>query len=210
MLQQLVTLLESTQHWLLDLGWLGLVAFAGMFVIAQLFMVPVAPMGMAAGLFFGFALGWSGLMVGCAAGATINFLISRHFARAYVTRKLGNNVKFRVIEKAIEQGGWKIIVLLRFVPIPFGLANYCYGLTPIAFWPYFGATLIAVAGPNALFAWMGSTFNGALSDLVGKGRPHSPFEYAFPVIGLIAAILTLRYVAKVARETVAKSSLGPE
>ena len=210
MLHQLVAFLESTQHSLLAIGWLGVLAFAGMFVIAQLFMVPVAPMGMAAGLFFGFTLGWSGLMLGCAVGATINFLISRHFARGFVTRKIGGNTKFRVIEKAIERGGWKIIVLLRFVPIPFGLANYCYGLTPIAFWPYFGATCLAVIAPNALFVWMGSTFNGALSDLLDKGRPHSPLEYALPVAGLLAAIFALRYVAKVARETVAKSAPGAE
>ena len=209
MLQQLVTLLESTQHSILALGWVGLFAFAGMFVIAQLFMVPVAPMGIAAGLFFGFALGWSGLMLGCAVGATINFLISRHFARGFVTRKLGGNAKFRVIEKAIERGGWKIIVLLRFVPIPFGLANYCYGLTPIPFWPYLGATCIAVAAPNALFTWMGTTFS-AVSDLVSKGRPRSPLEYVLPIVGIIAAILALRYVAKVAHETVAKSAPDAE
>lgn len=209
MLQQLVAFLESTQHTILALGWVGLFAFAGMFVIAQLFMVPVAPMGIAAGVFFGFTLGWSGLMLGCAVGATINFLISRHFARGFVTRKLGGNAKFRIIEKAIERGGWKIIVLLRFVPIPFGLANYCYGLTPIPFWPYLGASCIAVAAPNALFAWMGFTFQD-VSAVVSKDRPRSPLEYALPVVGIIAAVLALRYVAKVAHETVSKNSPGAE
>ena len=206
MLQQLVHFLESLQQTLQGMGWLGVLAYAGIFVAAQLFMIPVAPMGMAAGFFFGFGPGWLGLMLGCAVGASVNFLISRYFARGFVARRLGSNEKFRLIDNAIAREGWRIVLLMRFVPIPFGLANYCYGISPVPFVPYILATILAIIPPNSLFVWMGATFQGELSTLLGKGRPHAPLEYVFLGLGIVAAILALRFAAKVARAAVAKGA----
>ena len=209
MLEHLVQFLEQLQQTILGMGALGIFAFAGIFVLAQMLMVPVAPIGMAFGLFFGFTHGWLGLMLGCVIGASINFLISRHLARKAVTRWLGANEKFRMIDRAVAREGWKIVALLRFVPIPFGLANYCYGLTPVRFWPYLAATALAIIPPNSLFVWMGSTFHGSLSSLVGKGRAHHPLEYVFLGVGILAAVLALRYVAKVARNAVNVEAESP-
>ena len=209
MLEHLVQFLERLQQSIQDMHGLGIFAFAGIFVLAQMLMVPVAPLGMAFGFFFGFTQGSLGLMLGCAIGASINFLITRHLARAAVTRWLGTNEKFRMIDSAVGREGWKIIALLRFVPIPFGLANYCYGLTPVRFWPYLAATCAAIIPANSLFVWMGSTAQGSLSSLVGKGRPHHPLEYVFLGVGVIAAILVLRYVANVARKAVAVEAESP-
>ena len=191
MLEHLVQFLERLQQSIQEMHGLGIFAFAGVFVLAQMLMVPVAPLGLAFGLFFGFTHGWLGLMLGCAIGASVNFLISRHLARKAVTRWLGSNEKFRLIDSAVAREGWKIVALLRFVPVPFGLANYCYGLTPVRFWPYLAATCVAIIPPNSLFVWMGSTFHGSLSSLVGKGRPHHPLEYVFLGVGVLAAIIAL-------------------
>ena len=104
----------------------------------------VQGLSQAVGFFVGALLGrYLGLMLGCALGASVNFLISRHLARERVARWLGSHEKFRLIDDAIGREGWKIVLLLRFVPIPFGLANYCYGLTPVRFWPYLAATCLA-------------------------------------------------------------------
>ncbi len=205
MLEQFVHFLERLQQSIQGWGGFGIFAFAGIFVLAQMLMVPVAPLGLAFGLFFGFAHGWLGLMLGCAIGASINFLISRHLARAAVQRWLGSHPKFRLIDNAVAREGWRIVALLRFVPIPFGLANYCYGLTPVGFWPYLAATCVAIIPPNSLFVWMGSTFHGSLSSLVGKGRPHHPLEYVILGVGVLAAIIALRHVAKIASKAVASS-----
>jgi uncharacterized membrane protein YdjX (TVP38/TMEM64 family) len=202
MLDYLIQFLTNLQHSLDQMGGWALLAFAGLFVVMQIFMVPVSPMGMAAGFFFGFGRGWLALMLGCALGAALNFIISRKLARAWVHRKFGASEKFQLIDRAIGRGGWKIVALLRFVPIPFGLANYCYGLTPIRFWPYLGATCLAIIPANSLFVWMGATSHGELATLLGKGRAKSPMEYALLVVGILAAVLVLRYVAKVAKVAV--------
>ena len=206
MLDQVIHLLESLQHTLNHFGGWAMLAFAAVFVGAQLFMIPVAPLGLAAGFFFGFGHGWLALMLGCALGASVNYLIASRFARAYVHRKLSGNDKFRLIETAIDRGGWKIVALLRLVPIPFGLANYCYGLTPIRYLPYLVATCLAITPANSLFVWMGATSQGELASVLGKGRPRHPMEYALLAAGIIAAALVLRYVAKVAKSAVDKEN----
>jgi len=204
-MQHLVHFLESLQQTVNALGVWGVLLFAGIFVVAQMVMVPVAPLGMAAGLFFGFGMGSLGLYLGCAIGASVNFLIARHFARERVSRWLGQHEKFRLIDEAIGREGWRIVILLRFVPVPFGVANYCYGLTPVAFWPYLFATCVAIIAPNSLFVWMGTTL-GSLSAIADKGRPHHPMEYVLIGVGIVAAILALRHLAKVARTAVTRTA----
>jgi len=202
MLEHIIQFLENMQQTIRDMGGLGIFAFIGIFVIAQMILTPVSPLGLAFGFFFGFTHGWLGIMLGCALGATVNFLISRHLARSAVSRWLGANEKFRLIDSAIGRGGWKIIILLRFVPIPFGVANYAFGLTPVRFWPFLGATCLAIIPANSLVVWMGTTL-GSLSSL--KDRPHHPLEYVFLAMGIVAAFVALRYVAKAANAAVASS-----
>lgn len=206
MLEYFVHFLETLRQLLDQLGGWAILAFAGVFVVAQLFMIPVAPLGMAAGLFFGFGRGWVALMLGCAAGASVNYFISARFARGYVHQKLGNNDKFKLIETAIERGGWKIVALLRFIPIPFGLANYCYGLTPIRYLPYLLATCLSITPVNSLVVWMGATSGDEISTLIGKGRPRHPMEYVLLGVGLLAAVIVLRYVSKIAKSAVDKTN----
>src|SRR4051812_14811246 len=116
MLDYLIRFLTDVQHTLNGLGGWALLAFAGLFLVMQFFMIPVSPMGMAAGFFFGFGRGWLALMLGCAVGATANFFIARSLAREWVQRKFGKSDKFQMIDRAISRGGWKIVALLRFVP----------------------------------------------------------------------------------------------
>src|SRR6185436_17017913 len=137
-------------------------------------------------------------------------LISRYFSRDYVNRKLGHHKAVRLIDTAIAREGWKAVALLRFVPIPFGLANYCYDLTPIRWLPYIAATWLAIIPANSLFVWIGSTLQGELSALLGKGRPHHWLEYVIMGVGITAAFLALGYVAKVAKNTVEKDEAANE
>ncbi len=93
----------------------------------------------------------------------------------------------------------EIIALLRFCPIPFGFANYAYGMTAIRFWPYFLATVIAIIPGNVLFAWIGATANAGLEVALGTNRPRHPAEYVMFVAGFIAACTAMAYIGKVAR-----------
>ena len=202
MMSALIRFLETFQLWLEQMGGWAVLAFVGVFVGVQLMLLPGAPLAMAAGFFFGLGKGWVALMIACTLGATVNFWIARTVARDWVQRKFGANPKFQVIDRAIAREGWKIVALLRFVPIPFGLANYSYGLTHVRYVPYIVATFFAIMPANSLLVWIGATSQGELATILGKGRPRHPLEYVFLAVGLIAAILVLRHLTKIARSAV--------
>ena len=148
---------------------------------------------------FGLGRGLLAITIGTATGAALNFILSRRFARGPIARRLERNPKFQLIDAAIGREGWKIIALLRFCPIPFGFANYAYGMTAIAFWPYFLATVIAIIPGNLLFAWIGATANVGLEVALGTNRPRHPAEYALFGAGLVAACVAMAYIGRVAR-----------
>ena len=127
--------LTSSQDYFQQRGWLGVLLFVCGMVAVQLFLTPMSPVAITAGLFFGMGRGWVAVTLGTGIGAAVNFLISRYLARKAISRRLAHNEKFCLIDAAIGREGWKIVALLRFVPMPFGLANYAYGLTAIRFWP---------------------------------------------------------------------------
>ena len=204
-MHRLTDLLHSSHDKFQQFGWLGVLAYAGAIVLLQMVIIPLAPTALGAGGVFGFWKGFIAITLGTNGGAAINFLISRHLARNAVNRWLGHHEKFRLIDSAVGREGWKIIALLRLCPIPFGLANYAYGLTAIGFWPYFLATFFAIIPANCFFVWLGSTAQHGLAAATGAEQARHPGEYAFLAIGLIAFFLVLRHITKLAKAAVAKA-----
>ena len=185
------------------LGVFGVIAFAIAIVLLQIFCLPLSPFGIMAGVFFGVANGFVAVELGTGLGAAINFLLSRYFVRERVARWLSSHEKFQLIDAAIGREGWKIVALLRFCPIPFGLANYSYGLTAVRFAPYMLATVFAIMPANFFFVWFGATSHNALAVLTG-GVKATPGQTAFTVVGLVAFFLVLSYVGKIAHSAVTK------
>lgn len=195
--------LTSSEDFFRNLGWSGILLFAGGIVLAQMFLAPLSPVALAAGAIFGFGRGWLAVTLGTAAGAAINFLVSRYVVRGPISRRLLKNEKFRLIDSAIGQEGWKVVALLRFVPIPFGMANYAYGLSAIAFWPYLLATVVAIIPANAFLVYLG---HGAHTAIASTGGPRHPGEYALLAIGVTAAFFALRYLTRIARTALAQKT----
>ena len=196
--------LTSSQDYFQQRGWIGVLLFVCGMVAAQLFIAPMAPVAVSAGLIFGMGRGWVAITLGTGIGAAVNFLISRYVARDAIARRLANNEKFCLIDAAIGREGWKIVALLRFVPMPFGLANYAYGLTAIRFWPYLLASMVAIIPANTFIVWLGATAQAGIAAASGAGRPRHPGEYVLMAVGIIAAFLALRQITKVARAAVSE------
>ena len=192
--------LTSSEDYFQQLGWTGVLLYAAGIVLVQLVCAPLSPVAIAGGLIFGFTRGFAAITIGTAAGALLNFVLSRYFLRGPIARRLERNEKFRLIDHAIGREGWKIVALLRFCPIPFGLANYSYGLTAIPLVPYFLATVVAIIPGNLFFVWLGVTAHAGVAAATGTGRAQHPLEYVFLVIGLVAGFLALRKISRIARD----------
>ncbi|MDQ3625083.1 MAG: VTT domain-containing protein [Verrucomicrobiota bacterium] len=189
-----------------QLGWIGLLAYAGGMVLVAMAGGPLSPLAVAAGAMFGLSHGLLVVTLGVNASAAVNFLVSRYLARGVMTRRLQRYEKFRLIDAAVGREGWKLIALFRFVPMPFGIANYAFGLTAIRFWPYLLATALATSAGNLFFTWLGVTARTGIQAAAGGGPARHPGEYVFLVIGLAAAFVALWYVTRIARTALVKAA----
>jgi uncharacterized membrane protein YdjX (TVP38/TMEM64 family) len=199
--------LTSSQDYFLQLGWLGVLLYAGAIVLLGVVCAPLSPAAVAGGMMFGFGRGFVAITLGTGGAAVVNFLISRYLLRGPIARRLEKNEKFRLIDAAIGREGWKIVGLLRFVPMPFGVANYAYGLTAIPLLPYTLATVVAIIPANVFLTWVGVTARDGVAAATGAGHAKHPFEYVFLALGLIAFFLALRQITKIARTVLARRDL---
>jgi uncharacterized membrane protein YdjX (TVP38/TMEM64 family) len=191
--------LKGFNEWVKSFGPWGVVFYVGVYAIATVLFVPGWILTVGAGVAFGLFWGTFAALIGATIGATFAFLIARYMARDAVSKRFGKNKKFEAIDKAIGQQGWKMVGLLRLSPlIPFNLSNYFYGLTAIAFVPYFLATLIGMLPGTLLYVYLGTIGKIGLEASKGTGGK-STLEYVFLGIGLVATIIVTILVTHAAR-----------
>lgn len=189
-------MVAALRGWVEELGVWGPVAFAVVYVVATVLMLPASLLTIAAGTIFGLALGTAVVSVGATTGAACAFLIGRYLLRDRVARMMASRPKLKAVDDAIDEGGWKIVALLRLSPaIPFNLQNYLYGLTPVGFWPCTLASWVAMLPGTFLYVYIGYT----AGQVVGGGRERSIWEWLALAVGLLATVAVTVYVTRLAK-----------
>lgn len=196
--------------WVEQLGWWGPLAFAGIYAVATVLVLPGAALTLAAGAVFGLVAGTIAVSIGATLGAAMCFLIARYLARATIERKLGRYPRFRAVDRAVSQGGWKIVALLRLSPaVPFNLQNYLYGLTAIRFWPCILASWLAMLPGTFMYVYLGYAGRAGVAAAAGQsGR--SIGQWLLLGVGLLATIVVTVYVTKLARRAIADQAESVE
>jgi len=134
--------------------------------------------------------------IGSTLGASLAFLIARYGARNKIAAMADRNRSFGAIDRAIAEGGWKIVALLRLSPaIPFNVQNYLHGLTSIRFWPYVVTSWLAMLPGTFLYVYLGHITGAA----VGAKRARTPAEWAMLGVGLLATVIVTVYITRLAR-----------
>jgi uncharacterized membrane protein YdjX (TVP38/TMEM64 family) len=183
-------------------GAWGPAAFGGAYVLAALLFVPGAPLTIASGSLFGLVTGTIVVSAASTVVAAIAFLISRYLARDTVRRWAAGNPRFGAIDRAIGEGGWKIIALLRLSPaVPFSLGNYFFGITSIRFWPYVLTSWLAMLPGTFMYVYLGHAGRAGIAAASGE-EPRSFGQWALLVVGLAATIVVTIYVTHLARKAI--------
>ena len=171
--------------------------------MAVLLFVPGSVLTIGAGLVFGLLWGTVIVSVASTAAAALAFLIARYLARDRVEALAKRNEKFRAIDQAIRDKGWRVVALLRLSPlVPFSVSNYLYGLTPVSFGPYVLASWIAMLPATVLYVWIGAAGKAAADASGGQGR--SPLEWALLGAGLVATAVVTVMITLTARRQLAQ------
>jgi len=179
------------------MGVEGYVLFFLAYALADMLIIPVIPLAMAAGAMFGV---WQGSLLCCSAAtfaAVASFIIARYFCRGWVATYTMGNPKFRAIDNMLSEDSFKVILLLRVSPImPLSLANYLYGLTSVRLPEYMVATWIGFF-PGTV----GLVASGALGQAMSHGAGPSWWQI---LLGVGGFIFTMSYLGYKAQEAMAK------
>ncbi len=152
-----------------------------------------------AGALYGPWIGSLLVFFGACLGAEISFFLGRSILRDWVKRRLAQFPKFQAVEQAVTGEGLKLVLLTRLSPaFPFGLLNFVYGISEISFWDY-TIGLIGILPGTIFFCGLGALAGDLtkLDSLVTEST--DPKVYPLRVIGLIATLLVVWLVTRVAR-----------
>ncbi|HET6898429.1 MAG TPA: TVP38/TMEM64 family protein [Vicinamibacteria bacterium] len=195
--------LRGFQSWVADKGVWGGVIYGIVYTVAVLLFVPGSVLTIGAGLVFGLLWGTVIVSIASTAAAALAFLIARYLARDRVEAMAKANPKFRAIDHAIREKGWRVVALLRLSPlVPFSISNYLYGLTPVSFGPYVLASWIAMLPATVLYVWIGAAGKAAADASGGQGK--SPQEWALLGAGLVATAVVTVMITRTARRQLAQ------
>ncbi len=187
------------------LGPWGPLAIMIAYVILGLLFIPGTALTIAAGALFGFWMAVGMISLASTIVAALAFLAGRHLARERVRRWIDGSVGLQTLDRAVERGGWKMIVLLRLSPaIPFSLGNYLYGMTELPFLPHIIASWLTMLPGIVLYASLGVVGRRAG---MGDGDQLGPAEWVLAGIGILAMIVVSVWLARIAR-TVLRERTG--
>ena len=129
--------LGGFMSWMANLpGWQGPVLFAVLFIpISFPMMWGYIVLNLGAGYLYGLYVGVVITSLGAAVGSWVSFIICRVLWQDWVMTKLGAYENLKQIVKVIEgRQGFKIIMMTRLTPVPFGLQNALFSVRGGVFW----------------------------------------------------------------------------
>ena len=197
--------ITRAQHTIGAMEIWGGVLYPLLFAACNVLLLPGGIVAVGSGLFFGLWWGFLLNMLGCLAGASAAFGITRAVGRQWIERHFFRDPKWAALDRLIARDGWKIIFLSQVHPLfPTSLLNYLYGITRIRF----GTCMLWIALGQApglfLYAYLGTLGQFGLNILHGKSHP-LPHEYALWIAGLIAMLAITIYLARLALKILAEA-----
>ena len=189
-------LLDQSLKWIQSLGPWAPAVFILLYVATVIICMPAAILTAGGGFIFGFTQGAVWVLVAATIAANVTFLLGRHLARDWISKKLGAHPKFQAIDEAVAAEGWKIVALVRLAPIfPFSITSYAFGLTRVSWKEYFVANFAMIPG-TLFYVYLGSIAR----DLTEKVSTPLWIKLTALALALVAVI----YVARVAKRALAK------
>jgi uncharacterized membrane protein YdjX (TVP38/TMEM64 family) len=181
--------------WFEKLGPAGIVLYAALYFVLELFAVPATPLTLGSGYLFGVINGTAAVSVAATGAAAASFLIARYGLRDYVAGIATNFPKFRSVDRAIGREGLKFVFLLRLSPLlPFAISNYLYGLTSVRFRDYIIGSWLGMLPGTIAYVSAGAAV-GAISDLNLSNASISPATICIGAAATIAAVATIGKLA---------------
>ncbi|ESO08072.1 hypothetical protein HELRODRAFT_169800 [Helobdella robusta] len=135
-------------------------------------------LNLAAGYLYGVVSGVLVVSMCALVGVTTShFVIRRYMVSWAVMDVIVNN--FRNLVTVIESDhGFKVVVLTRLTPIPFGLQNALFGMCHIEYRDYMTASMLGMLPTQLIHAYVGSTLR-SMQDVVSNNNNNNLAYFIF-------------------------------
>lgn len=199
--QQFVEKLKSQGD--VGLVWLGL-----SYIPASLLFFPAALLTLAGGFAFGVAKTVVAVSLGSTTGATAAFLAGRTLLRGLIEKKVAGDARFRVLDAAVAEQGFKIVMLTRFSPLlPFSLLNYAFGVTKVRLRDFVLASWLGMLPGTILYVSIGSAAKSLTDSLAGREEGSTAQKVLFGA-GLVATLVVTVLMTRIAKKALADASVA--
>ena len=191
-LEQHVTAIEA---WIAGLGhWAGL-GFIILFVVLTPWFFSVDVLCIFAGALFTLPLAIGYVLLATMLSAAVIFYIGRHVAGDKVQILLQKHPKMNVVDEVIGEGGFKILFLLRLLPLPFALMSYVLSVSRVRFMPYWLATsgFFFYNAAITYFGFIAKHMSKQLSQGGDYAGPHGALLVAGSIVALVVMVMISRY-----------------
>ncbi|NOY28710.1 MAG: TVP38/TMEM64 family protein [Planctomycetes bacterium] len=184
------------------LGAWGPVLLVGAYVVATVLMVPGTILSLGAGFAFGLTVGTLAVSIGSVLGALLAFLVGRNMARDFVEQKASQFPKFAAVDQAVQQAGFKIVLLTRLSPaFPFNVLNYLFSITKVRTRDYFFASWIGMLPGTIMYVYFGTAIKN-LADLAAGRFDGGTSQKILLGVGLLATVAVTVYITRLARAAI--------
>jgi uncharacterized membrane protein YdjX (TVP38/TMEM64 family) len=198
-------LIETAQRRVMHWGVWSALCYPLLFALCNILLLPGGILCVGAGFFFGLWWGFLIVFVGNAIAAAISFAMSRWLAGHWFRRRFSGSATLQALEPAVEQEGWKIILLSQLHPLfPTSLINYLYGLTRIPFRTYMFWALIGRAPGLFLYVYLGTLGQYGLNLVRGRSHPRI-IEYWIWGGAFVITAMILFFLSRIALKTMERS-----
>ncbi|KAL5852616.1 hypothetical protein ACOSQ3_007734 [Xanthoceras sorbifolium] len=188
-----------------DLGPWGPFVLAVAYIPLTVLAVPASVLTLGGGYLFGLPVGFVADSIGATIGAGAAFLLGRTIGKSFVISKLKDYPQFGSVAIAIRRSGFKIVLLLRLVPLlPFNMLNYLLSVTPVSVGEYMLASWLGMMPITLALVYLGTTLKD-LSDVTHGWNGFSKTRWALLLSGLIVSVILMVCVTKVAKAALEKA-----
>ncbi len=184
----------------LDTG-LGIIIFSLIYIIVVLMILPASWLSLLAGFLYGTFTGSLIVFINAFLGASISFFISKQFFSKKVKQILNKFDKLSVLEKILQKGGIKLIILTRLSPLfPFSILNYFYGFNKISY-KNFAIGLLFILPGTFLYCSLGNLAN-SINDIKNLSVNDNFF---LTLISVLSTALIFYLLTKYANQIISDS-----
>ncbi|KAG8191425.1 hypothetical protein JTE90_020678 [Oedothorax gibbosus] len=164
-------------------------------------------LNLACGYHYGLILGTLVTALAASAGIVFAHLLMKHYFIGTITAKLLGPDVLRATVSALQSAhAFKLIAISRLTPIPFGLQNALFAISPVCLWRYVGASALGLFPTQLISVYLGTTVRSMEEVLVDENA--ATVGYGVLILQVVLSVALLSFILRKARQELRKTVPG--